>query len=227
MSAHIFSYMIHIHHIYDIYIHIYWKFCSIRERLLLTSILGDPAQVEEHATKWRKQSKVWALNDDTFKCDPGLMAQILTGLMNIGAYPGEHKSLGYTSSFEEEEPLRLLEVANVVECKCNRWYLTESGADNVEQTQVQLSAPQKFFRVRSELPLEDQTVYEHVRQLTDSGWNWRLWIARSNRRKGAALSIPYGYCKGEEKTFYLSFQTCPQYTRTLLCAEATPPHTCQ
>lgn len=123
----------------------------------------------------------------------------------------------------DEPTLRALECQGLVVVRTGsseqRWYLTQLGCDSVAQTVCSVTDAELFFRVRDEVAIEDRTCYELVRMLSSDDWVWDVWVPPSNRRRRSTASIPYGYCAGEEKKFYLSMNPCRQYLVALACSK--------
>ena len=179
-------------------------------------------KVEGSVRSWSSKSLSWRSHKAEaagVSIDDG--AQVLDGMMGAAAYTGEHIAAGYVSNDDGQmttlEKLRSAGLATNHIVNIDRWMLTQEGLRSLP-SMPKLSNPQPVFTVRSNLALTDRTDYELVNMLLDSGWQWRPWIPRSQRRKSME-AIPDEYKLDAQLVFFTTASVHHSYLLALHSAQ--------
>lgn len=111
---------------------------------------GEASSIAKEVVPWRTQSTQWFFPEHALACDIEIATGVLTGMMAVGAYPGQHQTFGYIAESSEVPTLYALRDAGLVEGDTAttghvRWCLTQHGSANISMSRMRLEEPRPFF----------------------------------------------------------------------------------
>ena len=192
---------------------------------LFSDFDGDLEMLEETAVGYNSVSSRWVLQD----VDPTDLAplaashdtihDLLCEFLAARAYPGSHWSRGVRATPENLPIIEALATLQKVEKNEARdsWFLTAAGVADM-RTSLKLDMPSRVFEVRDNIPLTDCTAYELAMVLGRQGWQWRLWVAPS-QRSVAMDPIPLGYFPGAQRDWFSGATLNRNYMMALLSSQ--------
>ena len=132
----------------------------------------------------------------------------ITRLVHAGAFPDSCKMVevplqeGRAPVAWEELETAGLVTSSVASPDLKHYVLSDVGAQSLEAAST-LGQPKLVCEPREAMPLADCTVYELVRKLMDSGWEWANLPASRTQR------LALQYKPGERKTWYCPAGSLP------------------
>lgn len=148
------------------------------------------------------------------------VSRVITKMMLVGARPSACGAVLPPADLEIAAHLAASGFLQRDSDHADRWLLTAQCMSNM-QAWTNVKRSRRIFAVRDDMPNETLTRYELVNILQQQGWEWRLWLPKSKRRKRGA-PIPAGYIKGQPKVWFSSVSSLQPkaYFLVLLAAEA-------